>query len=154
MQQSQRVEHTRNQLVCFGEFELDLQSGELRCEGEVVALRPLATRCLLLLVSRPGRLVTMEEIRRELWGAAVVEWSAGIHQAIRQIRRALEDDGHEMVETVTRHGYRFRPLVTPAGTPRTAVSASGHRGLRGYAAGFATPIALLSLFVVWCGSLS
>ena len=121
---------------------------------QIVALRPLATRCLVLLVKRAGRLVTLEQIRRELWGTTVVDWNAGIHQAIRQIRRALEDHDHAIVETVTRHGYRFRQQVEsviPMGNDRNEAFSPPRRGLRIYAAGFSTPIVLGSIFFLVCG---
>lgn len=154
MRNVERHETVQSELVSFGDFELDLQSGELRRDDGIIALRPLATRCLVLLVCRAGRLVTMEEIRRELWGTTVVDWSAGIHQVVRQIRHGLGDVGHHMVETVTRHGYRFRPPVTPVQLTPPSVSTPRQIGLRGYAAGFATPFVFVSVFLIWCGSLS
>ncbi len=125
-----------------------MHTGELTSGDRVVELRPLATRCLVLLVKRAGRLVTLDQMRRELWGKTVVDWSAGIHQVIRQIRRALEDHDHAMVETVTRHGNRFRQRVesiVPETNYRDEASAP-RRGLRLYAVGFTTPIVLGGIF--------
>lgn len=139
-------------LVRFGDFLLDLQTGELRRRDQVVPLRPLATRCLVLLVSGAGRLVTTEELRQELWGATVVDWNAGIHQTIRQIRLALEDSHHTVVETVIRRGYRFGLPVVPVTAPRRAARGSKFVNLRVYAAGFATPFLLVIGFFVWCGT--
>lgn len=76
-------------------------------------LRPLVTRALCLLVRRRGRLVSRAELRRELWGEAILEWEPGLHQVIRQLRRALGDDAREpaYVETVPRRGYRFKARI-------------------------------------------
>ncbi len=133
---------------------LDIHTGELRRDDQVIALRPLATRCLLLLVKRAGRLVTLDELRRELWGTTVVDYNARIHQVIRQIRGALEDHDHAMVETVTRHGYRFRQRVesaVPVAKHRDVIADQPRRGLRLYAAGFSTPIVLGGIFLSVCG---
>lgn len=98
----------------FGAFRLDLVTGELRRhDGAPVPLRPQATRVLRLLVSRRQSLVRREELRRELWGDAATEWEPGIHQVIRQLRRALDDDARDptYIETVPRRGYRFKAEV-------------------------------------------
>ncbi len=154
MQQHKYFDRTQRELVQFGGFVLDMHTGELTSGDQIVALRPMATRCLVLLVKRAGRLVTLEQIRRELWGTTVVDWNAGIHQAIRQIRRALEDHDHAIIESVTRHGYRFRlqvESVIPMGNDRNEVFSPPRRRLRIYAAGFSTPIVLGSIFFLVCG---
>lgn len=134
-------------LVRFGPFLLHRGTGELRREGRLVPLRPLATRALMLLVREPDRLVSHEELRRELWGETTVAWSAGSHQTIRQIRVALDDGDRRLVETVPRRGYRFRATVEPAGAaPRPRREArSGIRNAGFYAAGVATPLVLILL---------
>lgn len=98
----------------FGAFRLDFVTGELRRhDGPPVPLRPQATRVLRLLISRRPSLVRREELRRELWGDAATEWEPGIHQVIRQLRRALDDDARNpiYIETVPRRGYRFKADV-------------------------------------------
>lgn len=93
----------------LGDFELDLETGELWRDGEPVELPPQPTRLLLLLARRPGRLVTREEIRDEIWGDTVVEFDTAINSAIRTVRAALGDDASapRYIETVPRRGYRL-----------------------------------------------
>lgn len=104
----------RRQTVCFGAYRLDLETGELRRrDGAPVPLRPQATCALCLLVQRGRRLVTREELRHALWRDTVMEWEPGIHQVIRQLRRALADHARDptYIETVPRRGYRFKAEV-------------------------------------------
>jgi DNA-binding winged helix-turn-helix (wHTH) protein len=93
----------------FGEFRLQLDPVALYRAGRPVRIQAQALRLLALLVSRRGRLVTYEEIRRHIWQDHVVDFSAGIHVRIRQIRKALGEDARapRFIETVARHGYRF-----------------------------------------------
>lgn len=140
------------EFVSFGAFVLDIKTGELRRGGCLVPLRPLASKCLRLLVERAGRLVTLDELRQELWSTTVVDWRAGIHQTISQIRKALEDHDHRMVESVNRQGYRFLQPVTPLSNSKIDVSAGRFQTTHVFAAGFVTPITLLSMFLIWCGS--
>ena len=53
--------------VRFGAFELDTRVGELRKGRERLHLQPQPFRVLSVLVSRPGQLVTREELQRQLW---------------------------------------------------------------------------------------
>ena len=96
--------------VRFGSFELNLQTGELRQDGVVIRLQPQPTLILTLLASRPGNLVTREEIQQRIWGAGTfIDFDTGLNSAIRQIRHALKDDtgAPRFIETVPRRGYRF-----------------------------------------------
>lgn len=96
--------------VRFAGFELNLQTGELRQDGVAIRLQPQPTLILTLLASRPGNLVTREEIQQRIWGAGTfVDFDTGLNSAIRQIRHALKDDtgSPRFIETVPRRGYRF-----------------------------------------------
>jgi TolB-like protein/DNA-binding winged helix-turn-helix (wHTH) protein/Flp pilus assembly protein TadD len=101
---------SKNLPLRFGVFELDLDTGELRKSGRAVRLRPQAAKLLGALASRPGQLVTREDLQEELWGQETfVDFEHGINLCIREIRAALGDDAAtpRYVETLPRHGYRF-----------------------------------------------
>ena len=101
----------------FGVFELDLKTGELRKSGRAVRLRPQAAKVLGILVSRPGQLVTREDLQGQLWGQETfVDFEHSINLCIREIRTALSDDAAtpRYVETLPRQGYRFiAPIQDP-----------------------------------------
>jgi tetratricopeptide (TPR) repeat protein len=63
-----------------------------------------------MLLARPGRLVSREELRKQLWsGDTFVDFDHGLNDAIKRLRVALADsaDNPRFVETVPRRGYRF-----------------------------------------------
>ncbi len=96
--------------ICFGAFELDVEAEELRRDGRRVKLQPQPFRLLRLLASRPGHLVTRDDIRRELWpDGTFVDFDQAVNFAVRQIRDALRDsaDSPLYIETVPKRGYRF-----------------------------------------------
>jgi TolB-like protein/DNA-binding winged helix-turn-helix (wHTH) protein/Tfp pilus assembly protein PilF len=100
--------------VRFAHFELNLETGELHQDGVAIRLQPQPTLILTLLVSRPGNLVTREEIQQRIWGAETfVDFDTGLNSAIRQIRHALKDDtgAPRFIETVPRRGYRFLAAI-------------------------------------------
>lgn len=95
---------------CFGPFELDPVEGHLSRDGTRVKLQDLPFRLLLMLVERPGEIVTREEVRQRLWPEnTFVEFDNSLGVAVRKVRDALGDDAEEprFVETVPKRGYRF-----------------------------------------------
>src|SRR5574337_144606 len=102
-------------LARFGDYEVDFEAGELRKHGLRIRLQYQPFRILTLLVERPGRLVTRDEIQKLLWpNDTVVEFEHGINAAINRLREALNDSAEEprYVETLPRRGYGFiAPVV-------------------------------------------
>ncbi len=119
----------------FGIFELDYRTGELRRGGVGVKLPPQPFKVLWLLASRPGEVVSREEIREALWGAdTFVDFDSGLNFCINQIRRALHDSAESprFIHTLPRRGYRFlatvemvRPPLDEGAMLELAVSAPG-----------------------------
>ena len=65
---------------------------------------------LAVLLTRPGDLVTRDELRDRLWTAdTFVDFEHGLNKAINKVREALGDSAESprFVETVPRRGYRF-----------------------------------------------
>src|SRR6266446_3374749 len=78
-------------VIRFGEFELDLRTAQLRAAGVLTRLQPQPAKVLALLASNCGNLVSREQIRQQIWGAATfVDFEQGLNFCIRQIRTALD----------------------------------------------------------------
>jgi DNA-binding winged helix-turn-helix (wHTH) protein len=94
----------------FGVFDVDAATGELRRQGLRVKLNTQPFQVLLMLLERPGQLLTREEISRELWpDGTFVDYEHGVNSAINRIREALGDTAASprFLETLARRGYRF-----------------------------------------------
>lgn len=94
----------------FGVFEADAKTGELRRQGVRLRLNAQPFQVLLMLVERPGELLTREEISRELWPEGTfVDYEHGVNSSVNRIREALGDSASRprYVETLARRGYRF-----------------------------------------------
>ncbi len=94
----------------FGVFEANTATGELRRQGLRVRLNAQPFQLLLILLERPGGLVTREEISRRLWpDGTFVDSDHGLNSAVNRIREALGDNASNprFVETLARRGYRF-----------------------------------------------
>jgi DNA-binding winged helix-turn-helix (wHTH) protein/tetratricopeptide (TPR) repeat protein len=102
----------------FGPFELDPAEGRLARNGATVKLQDLPYRLLVMLVERPGEIVTREEVRQRLWPEnTFVEFDNSLGVAIRKVRDSLGDDAEapRYVETLPRRGYRFIGPVSVEG---------------------------------------
>jgi DNA-binding winged helix-turn-helix (wHTH) protein len=92
----------------FGEFVLSPRRRLLVRNGREQPLIPRYFDLLVFLVERRGDAVNRREIFDRVWSDVVVSDGA-LSQAIRTIRRVLDDDSREprFVRTVSRHGYQF-----------------------------------------------
>jgi Tol biopolymer transport system component/DNA-binding winged helix-turn-helix (wHTH) protein len=113
--------------IRFGEFSADLEARELRRNATRIKLQGQPFEILVLLLERPGRVITREELRQHLWPSdTFVDFEHGLNAAVNRLREALEDSAEEprFIETVPRRGYRFiapidaghstEPAVEPA----------------------------------------
>jgi len=110
----------------FGVFVADAQAGELTNQGKRIRLQEQPFQLLLMLLQKPGEMVTREELRTKLWPRIIVDFDHGLNKAISKIREALEDSSQNprFVETVARRGYRFLGDVAIVDEKRTEPSAS------------------------------
>jgi DNA-binding winged helix-turn-helix (wHTH) protein len=94
----------------FGVFEADVAAGELRKHGVRIKLNAQPFQVLILLLDRPGEVLTREQIYRELWpDGTFVDSEHGVNSAVNRLRDALGDTASNprFVETLSRRGYRF-----------------------------------------------
>jgi DNA-binding winged helix-turn-helix (wHTH) protein/TolB-like protein len=94
----------------FGLFEADDVSNTLTRSGARVKIQDQPFRVLIVLLERPGNIVTREELRRKLWPEGTyVDFEGSLNVTMRKLRDALRDDpdNPRFIETVPRHGYRF-----------------------------------------------
>jgi TolB-like protein/DNA-binding winged helix-turn-helix (wHTH) protein/Tfp pilus assembly protein PilF len=107
-------------LLRFGQFELDLRTAEIYKEGERIKLQQQPYQVLALLIERPGKLVSREELRKRLWpNDTFVDFDHGVNIAINKLRDALGDSPEKprFIETLPRRGYRF---IAPVDAPKTS----------------------------------
>lgn len=120
--------------VRFGLYTADFRAAELKKGHDTVPLQKLPFRVLALLVREPGRVVTREELRQELWPAdTFVDFERGISTAVSKLREALGDSASNprFIQTVGRRGYRFIApvsLAVAAGTREHGLSNTGQDG--------------------------
>lgn len=104
------MEKTGSSRLRFGTFEADLRTCELRKSGSKVSLQEQPFKVLVMLLERPGDLVSREELRERVWSPdTFVDFDTGLNKAVGKIREVLGDsaDSPRFIETLPRRGYRF-----------------------------------------------
>jgi TolB-like protein/DNA-binding winged helix-turn-helix (wHTH) protein/Flp pilus assembly protein TadD len=111
----------------FGPYEADPTRDELRKFGVKIRLEPKPWHLLVVLLERPGELVTRSELQRALWREDVfVDFEHGLNVAVKKLRGALSDSVEvpTYIETVAGEGYRFvaevEKVLTAAYAPASA----------------------------------
>src|SRR6266576_2762718 len=119
----------------FGTFEVELRARELRKGGIRIRLQDQPFEILIMMLDRPGEVVTRDELRQRLWPTGTfVDFEHSLNAAVKRLRAALGDDADNprFVETLPRRGYRFiaamaangvatMPAAPADSTPRLAV---------------------------------
>ncbi len=113
--------------------------------GEHVELRPQALDLLCLLARHAGETVDKRRLMEQVWPGLIVT-DDSLVQAVSDIRRAIGDDHHHVIQTVPRRGYRLIASVPsmpsrPAADllPATAPDAAQRGAPAAAAAGTAQP---------------
>ena len=122
------------QIVRFGVFEADLETGELSKNGARVPLQSQPFQVCAILLKRSGELVTREELRQKVWPEdTFVDFDQAVNTAIKKIRIALGDeaDNPRFIQTLPGRGYRF---ICPV------LNGNGHLAEAEYPAAVATPL--------------
>jgi DNA-binding winged helix-turn-helix (wHTH) protein/Tfp pilus assembly protein PilF len=92
----------------FGSFLLDTGKRLLLRNGEPVSLAPKVLDLLVTLIEHRERVLTKDELLKELWGDTIVE-EGGLTRNVSVLRKILGEkpDDHQFIVTVPARGYRF-----------------------------------------------
>lgn len=96
--------------LLLGEFIFSLQANELKDKnGNDVHLRRQSTDVLAYLGHRRGELVTKDELTDAIWDGMYVT-DDSLVKCIADIRRALGDIEHRIVQTLPKKGYKLEAV--------------------------------------------
>ena len=116
------VETRAREVFCFGAFEVDVRSRELRKRGVRIKLQEQPFQVLTVLLQNPSELVTRDELRSRIWSAdTFVDFDNSLNTSINKLREALGDSAENprFIETLPRRGYRFIAAVASTNLPPT-----------------------------------
>jgi len=100
----------------FGEFQIDARARTLRREEKIITLSFRAFDVLLYFVQNPGKVLTREELIKNVWPDSFVDENS-LAQSISALRRALDEKpgDNSYIVTLTGRGYQFVAPVQVVG---------------------------------------
>jgi predicted ATPase/DNA-binding winged helix-turn-helix (wHTH) protein len=127
---SVQVESAVGERLKFGEFELAPIARTLWRRGEEVKLGSRALDILIALASRPGEIVSKDELTKLVWRGAFVDETAA-RVGISAVRKALGNGGERYIATVPGRGYCFvLDVETTATKPTSDTNRPEGKGLK------------------------
>jgi adenylate cyclase len=147
------------------DWRVSPQEGLLRRADEVKRLEPKVMAVLVYLAAQAGRVVTREELEREVWRGALIGYDA-VTKTVIKLRKALDDDAREprYIATIPKKGYQLITQVIaaessglneqPGGTKKPPVSDEARptgapAGNRTAVKWFAATAGLIILLALW-----
>lgn len=91
LRRSAGSEATSGQIV-VGPLEVDVPRHSVRMRGEPVHLTPIEFRLVLVLAKHAGRVLTHQQILREVWGPNAASQNQYLRVYMTHLRRKLEED--------------------------------------------------------------
>lgn len=114
----------------FPPFHLDPNSARLWRGRQEIRLRLKPFAVLRYLLEHSDRLVGEEEFAETVWAGVTVEVDAVLKSAIRDIRKALDDQKrpYRLIRGVRKRGYQFIGHVIRTDHPDEPLGGSSHVG--------------------------
>jgi two-component system, OmpR family, KDP operon response regulator KdpE len=94
-------------------LEVDLEHRRVSAEGEEVQLTPTEYDLLRLLVHHAGKVLTHNQILRQIWGPAYIEQPHVLRVNISNLRRKIEPEPTRPRYILTELGVGYRLKVKP-----------------------------------------
>jgi DNA-binding response OmpR family regulator len=88
-----------------GDIRLDVARHEASVDGEALHLTPKEFGVLEYLMTRPGHVVSAEELLEHVWDENADPFTQTVRVTVGTLRRKL---GGETIETVVGRGYRLK----------------------------------------------
>ena len=100
---------TESNLVNFGDVSVNLQTREVRKEGNLVDLTLKEFEILKILIKNKGSIITREVLLDRIWGYEYIGETRTVDVHIRHLRQKIEkDDKNPMfIQTIRGVGYKF-----------------------------------------------
>ena len=98
-------ENNNTSNIIVGSLVIDRESYSVTLEKDEIALPRKEFELLYLLASKPGKVLTRDEIMFKVWGTQVVVGDRTIDVHVRKLREKI---GEKYIKTIKGVGYKFK----------------------------------------------
>lgn len=99
---------TAESTFCVGDLNVDLAVRRVAAAGRDVHLTPIEYRLLTTLIRYAGKVVTQQQLLKEVWGPQSTEQAHYLRVYVAQLRRKLETDPARPRYLLTEPGVGYR----------------------------------------------
>lgn len=103
-----RAAPVASDVLVVGPIRIDAARHEVTVDGQVVHLTPIEFKLLVELARAAGRVLTHQQLLREVWGPEVVEQNHYLRVHVAALRRKLEKDPARPRWLITEAGIGYR----------------------------------------------
>jgi two-component system KDP operon response regulator KdpE len=100
-------------VVNIGRAKIDLVKRQVFVDGAETHLTPIEYKLLVVLIQHAGKVVTHNQLLREVWGQGYADESHYVRVYMAQLRRKLEADSAHPQHILTEPGVGYRLKVEP-----------------------------------------
>ena len=120
---------TNRRIFEFDDFRVDTGQFLLTRPGQSSPLTPTVFRILVMLLEQAGKVVSKEELIKEVWPDSFVE-EGNLNRNVSTLRKALGErpSDHRYIETIPKTGYRFVATVKTVAYQAPAVMTRNNSG--------------------------
>ncbi|MEI8226573.1 MAG: response regulator [Bacteroidota bacterium] len=97
-----------NPILTFGSLTIDLANHTARKNGEILKLTSTEFSLLALLAKNSGRVMTHQNILKEIWGFGYIGQTQYLRVFVAQLRKKIEDDPGKPTLLITESGIGYR----------------------------------------------
>lgn len=105
---ARNLTETTESTFCVGDLHVDLAVRRVTVEGREVHLTPIEYRLLTTLIRYSGKVVTQQQLLKEVWGPQSTEQAHYLRVYVAQLRRKLEADPARPRYLQTEPGVGYR----------------------------------------------
>lgn len=98
-------------LFCIGDIQIDFSLRTIIRKGEAVHLSPIEYRLLTTLCRHPGKVLTHQQLLKEVWGPGNLENGHYLRIYMANLRQKLEDQPAQPVHFITETGVGYRLVL-------------------------------------------
>jgi two-component system, OmpR family, KDP operon response regulator KdpE len=94
--------------MVFGDLRIDLARREVTLQGNAVHLTPIEYKLLVLLAQNAGKVLTHQQILKEVWGPAYANQAHYVRVHMAELRKKIEANAARPKFLVTEPGVGYR----------------------------------------------
>lgn len=111
LRRSAQAADEKSPVIEFGSIRVDMVARSVTRDGKSVHLTPIEYRLLVYLISHAGKVLTHQQLLRDVWGQAYVDNNPSLRVFMANLRHKLETEPAKPQHFLTEVGVGYRFIL-------------------------------------------